>query len=120
MTSTNARPETFLARIKGEGLAYLLLAVAGFVGTQIALVAILRDADSSLSEVWQALTDNPTAVFVTIDLFVVFLAAMVFMVIEGRRTGLRRWWLYPLLSIAIGVSTGFPLFLLARRLHIST
>ena len=100
-----------------ESLTYLLLAVAGFVGTQAALIAIISDGDGA-SEVWDALTGTPTAVFVTIDLFVVFLAAMVFMVLEGRRMALRFWWLYPLLSVGIGVSTGFPLFLLARRLRV--
>ena len=57
--------------------------------------------------------------FVTIDLVVVFLAAMLLMAVEGRRVGLRWWGVYPLLSVAIGVSTGFPLFLLARRLRLA-
>ena len=82
------------------------------------MIAIISNGDG-LSEVWDVLTGTPTGVFVTIDLFVVFLAAMVFMVLEGRRLSLRVWWLYPLLSVGIGVSTGFPLFLLARRLRVA-
>jgi hypothetical protein len=116
MSVINGPSRTFSGPGGGERLAYLAFAVAGFVGTQAALVAALRAGDG-FSEVWDALTRSPTAVFVTIDLTVVFLAAMVFMVVEGRRLALRLWWLYPLLSVAIGVSTGFPLFLLARRIH---
>lgn len=104
--------------VKAECVAYAALALAGLVGTQVALFALIRDGDS-LATVWDHLMMSPTTVFVTIDLFVVFLAAMLFMVAEGRRIGLRRWALYPVLSVAIGVSLGFPLFLLARRLHLS-
>lgn len=97
-----------------ECAIYGALAVAGLVGTQVALVAAIREG----SPLWSTLTANPVAVFVTIDLVVVFLAAMVLMVVEGRRLGLRWWPLYPVLSCAIGVSFGFPLFLLMRRLHL--
>lgn len=100
-----------------ECAAYALLALAGLVGTQLALVAILRDGGAG--DVWADLTAGPTAVFVSIDLLVVFLAAMVLMVLEGRRLGLRWWPLYPVLSCAVAISVGLPLFLLARRLHLS-
>lgn len=100
-----------------ECAAYTLLALAGLVGTQLALVAILRDG--AVGDVGDDLTAGPTAVFVSIDLVVVFLAAMVFMVVEGRRLGLRWWPLYPVLSCAVAISVGLPLFLLARRVHLA-
>lgn len=33
--------------------------------------------------------------------------------------GLRWWPLYPVLSCAIAISVGLPLFLLARRVHVA-
>jgi hypothetical protein len=104
---------------KAECVAYAVIAVVGLVGTQVALVAGIRAGRMSASQVWYDLTSNPTAVFTTIDLFVVFVAAMIFMIVEGRRLRLRWWALYPVLSVAIGVSFGFPLFLMARRLRVA-
>jgi hypothetical protein len=104
---------------KAECLAYAVIAVLAFVGTQGALVAGIRSSRMSASQVWYDLTSNPTAIFTTIDLFMVFLAAFVFMIVEGRRLRLRWWPLYPLLAVGIGVSFGFPLFLIARRLRVA-
>ena len=49
----------------------------------------------------------------------VFFAVLIFMIVECRRLRVRWWWLYPVLSIGIGVSFGFPLFLIARRLRLA-
>lgn len=102
-----------------ECLAYLAIAVVAFVGTQTVLVKGILAGRMAGSQVWYDLTANPTAIFVSIDLLMVFLAAMIYMVVEGRRLNLRWWWLYPLLSCGIGVSFGFPLFLMARRLRVA-
>ena len=105
---------------KLECLAYAVIAVVALVGTQWALVVGIQSAEGSFSkQLWADLTANPTVVFTTIDLFMVFLAALLFMIVEGRRIRVRWWWLYPVLSIGVGVSFGFPLFLLARRLRIA-
>lgn len=99
-----------------ERIVYALAAAVALVWTQILVLGYLRDG-GTLAGAWDAMTANPIALFSTVDLFAVFIAAMVFMVAEGRRVGLRFWWLYPLLSVAVAVSVGFPLFLLARSLH---
>jgi len=105
---------------KLECLSYAVIAVVAFVGTQWALVEGIRTAEGSVAtQMWADLTANPAVVFTTIDLFMVFLAALVFMVVEGRRVKVRWWWLYPVLSIGIGVSFGFPLFLIARRMRVA-
>ena len=103
---------------KAECAAYLVIAVAAFLGTQTVLVEAIRGGVSG-SQTWDALTGTPIVLFTSIDLFMVFLAALVFMVVEGRRVGVRWWLIYPILSTAIGVSFGFPLFLIARRLRLS-
>ncbi|HUP83166.1 MAG TPA: DUF2834 domain-containing protein [Candidatus Limnocylindria bacterium] len=104
---------------KAECLAYAVIALVALVGTQGALVSGIRASRMSGSQVWYDLTSNPTAIFTTIDLFMVFLAAFLFMIVEGRRLALRWWPLYPLLAVGIGVSFGFPLFLIARRLRVA-
>ena len=105
---------------KIECLAYAVIAVLAFIGTQWALVEGIRTTEGSFAtQMWADLTANPTVVFTSIDLIMVFFAALIFMIVEGRRVQVRWWWLYPVLSVGIGVSFGFPLFLIARRLRIA-
>ena len=105
---------------KIECLAYAVIAVVALVGTQWALVAGIQSAQGSFTkQMWADLTANPTVVFTSIDLFMVFLAAFLFIITEGRRVAVRWWGLYAFLCLAIGVSFGFPLFLLARRLRLA-
>ena len=105
---------------KVECVAYAAIAVLALIGTQWALVEGIRAAEGSFAkQMWTDLTANPTVVFTSIDLFMVFLAAFIFMIVEGRRVRVRWSWLYPILSSAIEVGFGFPLFLIARRLRLA-
>lgn len=105
---------------KAECLAYAVIAAIAFIGTQGVLVAGIRANRMSGSQVWYDMTSNPTAIFTSIDLVMVFLAALVFMVVEGRRLRVRWWGIYPVLATGIGVSFGFPLFLIARRVRVAS
>jgi hypothetical protein len=102
---------------KAECTVYGVLAVAALIGTQTVLVEAIRGGVTG-AQTWAALTGTPIVLFTSIDLFAVFLVALVFMVVEGRKIRLRWWLIYPLLSAGIGVSFGFPLFLIARRLRL--
>jgi len=102
---------------KAECTAYGVLAVAAFIGTQTVLVKALQGGVTG-QQTWEALTGTPIVLFTSIDLFAVFLVALIFMVAEGRRLRVKWWLIYPILSAAIGVSFGFPLFLIARRLRL--
>jgi hypothetical protein len=37
------------------------------------------------------------------------------MIVDARRTGVRRAWIYMILSLAISTSVAFPLYLIARE-----
>lgn len=104
---------------KAECLAYAVIAAVAFVGTQGVLIAGIRADRMSGTQVWHDLTANYTAIFTSIDLFMVFFAALIFMIVDGRRLRVRWWGLYPILATGIGVSFGFPLFLIARRLRVA-
>jgi hypothetical protein len=93
---------------------YAALAVLALVGTQWALVDFLRSDDNDMGALIDGITANPAAGFVSIDLGVVALAAVVFMVVEGRRLRIRGWWAYVLVVFVVAVSVAFPLFLVAR------
>jgi Terpene cyclase DEP1 len=93
---------------------YAALAAIALVGTQWTLVAFLRSDDNGLSAMTDRLTADPVVGFVGIDLGVLALVAVVFMVVEGRRWGIRMWWLYVALVFLVAASVAFPLFLIAR------
>jgi hypothetical protein len=59
-----------------------------------------------------------TASFVN-DLFMLGLAASIFLVVEGIRLRIRFFWLYILLSGPTAISFTFPLFLIARQVKLA-
>jgi len=93
---------------------YAAFAAVALVGTQWTLVEFLRSEDNDWSAMTDLLTANPVVGFVGVDLGVVALVAAVFMVVEGRRLRIPRWWVYVALVFLVAVSVAFPLFLIAR------
>jgi hypothetical protein len=64
---------------------------------------------------WPALLANHATTSITIDIFYFCVAAMIWMVVEARKLGVRFVWVYILLSFLVAVSVMFPLFLAARE-----
>jgi hypothetical protein len=93
---------------------YGLAAAVALVGTQWTLVAFLRSDENDWTAMTDRLTANPVVGFVGIDLGVLALVAVVFMVVEGRRLGVRWWGVYVALTFLVAASVAFPLFLIAR------
>lgn len=51
----------------------------------------------------------------TIDLTLVSVAALVFIVVEARRTGVKYLWVYVALGFVVDISVAVPVFLIARE-----
>jgi hypothetical protein len=99
---------------------YGLLALVAFVGTQWALLDFLRlDDNGGLSGMWDDITNGPAATFVSIDLGIVALAAVVFMIAEGRSIRMPWVWVYVALVFLVAASVAFPLFLIGRTRHLA-
>lgn len=97
---------------------YAAAALVALVGTQWALVAHFLDGRGFVD----FLTDpvvNPAATFLTIDLLVVATAALVFMLVEGRRLGMRHLWVYVVLVFTVAISVAFPVFLAVRHVAVA-
>ncbi len=62
---------------------------------------------------------TPISAFAWSDVLVSAIAVAVFVVVEGRRLGMRRTWL-PILALGVGPSLALPLFLLQRERHFAT
>jgi hypothetical protein len=66
-------------------------------------------------EFWPALLANHATTSITIDIFLLAVAAMIWMVLEARRLGVRYVWAYVVLGVVLALSVTFPLFLAARE-----
>ncbi|MGE2718620.1 DUF2834 domain-containing protein [Mycolicibacterium celeriflavum] len=67
---------------------------------------------------WEDTKVNPASRSITVDIALFLLAAVIFMVYEARKHGIRFVWVYVIASFFIAISVTFPLFLLARELRI--
>lgn len=95
-------------------VAYLAAAAVAFVATQVTLVAHFVDGGGLVDFVTDPL-ETPAGVFFGIDLLAVAVVALLFMVVEGRRIGLPRVWIYVVLTFTVAISVSLPLFLFARQ-----
>ena len=82
----------------GNNLPYVHL---GFLGGNVAF--------------WVDTLANPASRSITIDLFFLFLAAFIWMVLEARRLRMRGVWLYLVFGLLVAVSVAVPLFLINRE-----
>lgn len=93
-------------------IAYLVLAIAGLIGTFVLnawSVVLMRNYLGDL------FGSGPAVGSIGVDLLVVAIAGCVFIVAEARRLGMRRAWLYIVLSGVTAFAFTFPLFLAMRE-----
>ncbi len=91
-------------------IAYGVAAAVGLVGTWY--FNLTYDGEVSYLAAWFANSASSSA---AVDLLVAFAAGSIFMVIEGRRLGMRAPWLYVVFGVILAFAFTFPLFLLMRE-----
>ncbi|WP_454787936.1 DUF2834 domain-containing protein [Mycolicibacterium lutetiense] len=95
---------------------YAVIAVVALVGTWWNNIRYVTTESTSLIDFFQSGYTNYASSSLTNDLLLFGLAAFVFMVVEARRIGIPKVWIYIVLSAVIAVSVAFPLFLIRRQL----
>ena len=101
-------------------IAYGVIAVAALIGTWSQNLAFFAMPDNGgVAGFIRMGMANPAAASLTIDLAFVCLAAVIWMVVESRRLGVRFVWVYVVLSFVIAISVTFPLFLMARQMKLA-
>jgi lysylphosphatidylglycerol synthetase-like protein (DUF2156 family) len=95
-----------------RAVLYLVLAGVGLVGTWTYNVIAILESRDYLGD-WFG--SGPSVSSLTTDLLVVAVAAVVFMIAEGRRLRMRRIWLYLLAVPFIALAFAFPFFLAFRE-----
>jgi hypothetical protein len=91
-------------------IVYGVLAVVGLVGTWY--FNLTYSGEASYLAAWFA---NAASSSAAVDLLVAFTAGSIFMIVEGRRLGMRAPWLYVVFGAVLAFAFTFPLFLLVRE-----
>jgi len=94
--------------------AYAALAVGALIATWSFNIAYVVQGHSFFNFFGDGYA-NDAAGSLANDILFVTGTAFVFMVVDARRTGVRRVWIYMVLSLAIATSVAFPIYLIARE-----
>ncbi len=92
-------------------IVFLILAVVGLIGTWTYNIQAIVQRTDFLGD-WFA--NGPAVGSLTMDLLIMAVAACAFIVIEGRRLGMRHLWAYIVFSGLTAIAFTFPLFLANR------
>jgi hypothetical protein len=110
------RGETMTASRKLLCVVYAVLAAGALVAAWWQNLAYFAQAPGAgMFGFIRAAYANPAAASLANDLLLLCAAAIVWMVVEARRHGIRFVWVYVALSFVVAISVTFPLFLIARE-----
>ncbi len=97
-------------------IVYTVLCIVGTVLPLAQFIPWLAAHGLNMPLLVQEALATPISAFAWSDVLVSGVAVAAFIVAEGRRLGMRRWWL-PLVGLGVGPSLALPLFLLLRERH---
>ena len=94
---------------------YLTLAALGAALPLSQLVPFLLEHGLDVPLLLDQLFANRISAFFGWDVIVSAFVVIALVVSEGRRLGVRHWWVYVVATLSVGGSLGLPLFLYARE-----
>ncbi|WP_308170411.1 DUF2834 domain-containing protein [[Mycobacterium] fortunisiensis] len=95
---------------------YAVVAVIALVATWWNNIAFFRTESTSIVDLFRSGYVNYGSSSLSNDLILLALAAFVFMIVEARRIGVPKVWIYLVLSAVVAVSVAFPLYLIRRQM----
>ena len=98
---------------------YLVLCVAGAAFPYSQFVPFLREHGLDLRLFFEQLFSNRIGSFFAWDVIVSSVVLWVFVLVDGRRAGVKHLWAPIAANLAVGVSLGLPLFLYLREAGVS-
>lgn len=97
---------------------YLTLAVLGFILPYYFFLRFLNTSGFDFPLLFEQLFANDISTFFATDLIITALVFFVFVFRAAQRSRLKNWWVYVVLTLLIGPSIAFPLFLYFREDHL--
>ena len=99
---------------------YLALALAGAILPYVIFVPWLAAHGLAPGLFFAQLFATAPATIFAADVLFAALVFVIFALAEGRRLGMTRLWLYPLVTFTIGLCCALPLFLALRERRVAT
>lgn len=93
-------------------LTYLVLSVVGLIGTWTYNIIAIVERRDYLGD-WGG--SGAAVSSLTVDLLIAAIVGSIFIIVEARRLGMKRGWLYVVLSGVTAFACMFPLFLCMRE-----
>ena len=97
-------------------ITYLFVAIVGLIGTWTLNILAITQQTSFFGE-W--FSNGPATQSLQVDLLVLAIASGIFIVIEGRRIGMRWAWVFLPLAAVTAAAFAVPLFLALRERKLS-
>lgn len=97
-------------------IVYLVLAIVGGAVTWTFNVIAGMEGSSFIGDYFGS---GPTVTSIVIDVLVAATVGAVFIIVEGRRQGMRRLWIY-ILCFGVAFAFALPLFLAMRERHLAS
>lgn len=112
MSTPSSRKKALRADWTPLAITYLVLSVVGLIGTWTYNIVAIVERRDFLGD-WVG--SGPSVSSLTVDLLIAAIAGSVFIIVEARRLGMKRGWLYVVLSGVTAFACMFPLFLCMRE-----
>jgi hypothetical protein len=93
----------------------LILTIAGFVVPNVLLGVFVAEEGFDVGGYFSLWTGSTPSTQLVLDLVIASLTLFTWAAAEGRRAGIRRWWLCIPATLLVGLCFGLPLFLLMRE-----
>lgn len=93
-------------------VTWLVLAIAGLVGTWIFNALAIVQMRNFIGDL---VNSGPVVSSLTVDLLIVAIVGSILIIVEARRLGMKRAWLYIVFSGITAFAFTFPLFLAMRE-----
>jgi len=94
---------------------YLVTAILGTILPLSQFILFLAAHGFDVNLFFRQLFQNHISAFFGLDVIVSSFALWLFVFSEGRRSGMKRLWVYLVCNLAVGVSLALPLFLFFRE-----
>ena len=94
---------------------YILLCLLGFVLPYSQFIPFLTEHGLNLRLFFEQLFANRISAFFAMDLLISSIVFWIFLYWEGSRVKMSNLWVYVVCNLTVGLSLGFPLFLLMRQ-----
>lgn len=97
---------------------YGILSLLGIILPYSQFIPWIHLNGFNITQLFIEASQSRIGAFAWMDVVVSVVVLIGFILYEGRKKGMKHWWIPVIGTLTVGVSLGLPLFLLLREIHI--